>query len=138
MAKTLTLEGDLATVDSRTLITTQGSVTAPSLVVPAGTTLIKRIIVAAASDGLAAGSAVFFIRLGGGAVKNGEQTIMVAGAGVIAVQTGSDAAPQFCRALVLDDVDIEVTPSDTITVAAEMAGSDIGTGRVVVTLIFGS
>lgn len=136
MSKTLTIEGDLATVDSRTIITTQGSVTAPSLVVPSGAKMIKRIIMAAAAEGLADGSAVFFLRLGGNAVQRGEQTIMVSGAGRIAVQTGSDAAPQYCRAWVLDDADIEVTPSDTLTVAAEMAGSDLGTGHVVVTLIF--
>jgi len=136
MSKTLTLEGDLATVDSRTIITAQGSVTAPSLVVPSGAKMIKRIIMAAAAEGLGDGSGVFFLRLGGNAVTRGEQTIMVSAAGRIAVQTGSDAAPMYCRAWTLEDADIEVTPSDTLTVAAEMAGSDLGTGRVVVTLIF--
>lgn len=136
MSKTLTLEGDLATVDSRSVITTQGSVTAPSLVVPSGVTMIKRVIVAAAAEGLANGSAVFFLRLDGNAVTRGEQTIMVSAAGTIAVQAGSDASPQIADPLVLDNADIQVTPSDTITVAAEMAGSDIGTGRVVVTLVF--
>lgn len=136
MAKTLTLEGDLATVDSRTIITTQGSVTAPSLVVPSGAAMIKRIMMAAGAEGLADGSAVFFLRLGGNAIKRGEQTIMVSAAGRIAVQTGSDAAPQICRAWVLDDADIEVVASDTLSVSAEMAGSDLGTGRVVTTLVF--
>ena len=136
MSKTLTLEGDLATVDSRTIITTQGSVTSPSLVVPSGVKMIKRIIVAAAAEGLADGSAVFFLRLGGNAVTRGEQTIMISAAGRIAPQSGSDSAPQYCRAWTLEDADIEVTASDTLTVAAEMAGSDLGTGRVVTTLIF--
>lgn len=136
MSRTLTLEGDLATVDSRTLITTQGSVTAPSLVVPSKATKIGRIFVAAAAEGLADGSCVFFIRLGGNAVKNGEQVIMCSAAGRIAVQTGSDAAPQFCRLFVLENAGIEVTASDTISVAAEMAGSDLGTGHVVITLVF--
>lgn len=136
MAKTLTLEGDLATVDSRTIITTQGSVTAPSLVVPAGVKRIARIILTAAAEGLADGSAVFFLRLGGNAVARGEQTIMISAAGRIAVQSGSDAAPMYCPAWVLDNADIEVTPSDTLSIAAEMAGSDLGTGRVAVTLIF--
>jgi hypothetical protein len=136
MARTLTVEGDLATVDSRSALTTQGSVVSPSLVVPAGSTKIERIIVAAAAEGLADGSAVFFLRLGGNAVLRGEQNIMISGAGRIAVQTGSDAAPQFCRAFVLDNADITVTPSDTLTVSAEMAGSDLGTGHIVVTLFF--
>lgn len=136
MSKTLTVEGDLATVDSRTLITTQGSVTAPSLVVPAGMTKIDKIIAAAAAEGLADGSAVFFIRLDGNAVQRGEQTIMLAAGGRIAVQAGSDAAPQNAQLFILDNADIEVSPSDTISIAAEMAGSDLGTGRVVITLFF--
>lgn len=136
MSKTFTVEGDLATVDSRTLLTTQGSVTAPSPVVPAGMTKIDRIMVAAAAEGLAAGSSVFFIRLGGNAVLGGEQTIMVSAAGTILPQAGSDAAPQSCRLFVLEDAQIDVRPSDTLTVAAEMAGQDLGTGRCVVTLVY--
>lgn len=136
MSKTLTVEGDLATVDSRTLITTQGSVTAPSLVVPSGMKKIDKLIAVATAEGLADGSAVFFIRLGGNAVLRGEQTIMISAAGRIAVQTGSDAAPQIGRLVIVENADIEVSPSDTLTVAAEMAGSDLGTGHVVVTLVF--
>lgn len=136
MSKTLTVEGDLATVDSRTLLTTQGSVTAPSLVVPSGMKKIDKILMVATAEGLADGSAVFFIRLGGNAVLHGEQALLVSAAGRIAVQTGSDAAPQIGRLVVLENVDIDVSPSDTLTIAAEMAGSDLGTGRAVVTLVF--
>jgi len=138
MASTLTLEGDLATVDLRTNITTQGSVAAPSTIVPAGRTKIKRIMVAASSEGLADGASVFLLRIGGNAVRGGESVITVAAAGRIAVQSGSDAAAQFVPALVLNDVDIEVTPSDTLSIAAEMCGSDTGTGHIVVTLFFGT
>lgn len=138
MSRTLTLEGDLATVDLRTALTTQGSVTAPSTVIPAGQTMIKRIIVAAATEGLADGASVFMLRIGGNAVKGGESSIVVAAAGRIAPQAGSDSAPQYCKALVLDDVDIEVTPSDTISLSAEMMGVDTGTGHIVATLFFGS
>lgn len=136
MSKTLTVEGDLATVDSRTAITTQGSVTAPSLVTPAGATKIDKILAAAGAEGLADGSGVFFLRLSGNAIQMGEQVIVVGAAGRIAVQAGSDAAPQSSQLFVLDNADIKVTPSDTVSIAAEMAGSDLGTGRVVVTLIF--
>lgn len=136
MSKTLTVEGDLATVDARTNILTQGSVTAPSLVVPAGSTKIDRIIVAAGAEGLADGSAVFFLRLGGNSVQNGEQTIMISAAGRIAVQIGSDAAPQVAQPLVLENADIAVKGSDTISISAEMAGSDLGTGHIAVTLVF--
>lgn len=136
MSKTLTVEGDIAAVDTRTLLTTQGSVTAPSLIVPSGMTKIDSVLVACAAEGLADGSAVFFIRLGGSAVLKGEQVIMCAAAGRIAVQAGSDAAPQVGRLFILEDADIEVSPSDTLTIAAEMAGSDLGTARPVVTLVF--
>lgn len=136
MAKTFTVEGDLATVDARTLLLTQGSVTAPSSVVPSGMKKIVRILAAVAAEGLADGAAVFFIRLGGNAVLRGEQSIMLSAAGRIAVQAGSDAAPQIARLFVLDNADIDVSSSDTITVAAEMAGSDLGTGHIVVTLFY--
>lgn len=134
--KTLTVEGDITAVDTRTLLTTQGSVTAPSLVVPAGMKQIVKILVSAAAEGLAAGSAVFFLRLDGNAVQKGEQTIMISGGAMIAVQTGSDAAPSVGRLLKINDAGIDVASSDTISIAAEMAGSDLGTGHVVVTLVF--
>lgn len=136
MAKTLTLEGDITTVDSKTNLTTQGSVTAPSVVVPAGVSKIDKIIVAASAEGLANGSAVFFLRVGGNAVDRGEQVIMISAAGIIAVQLGSDAAAQVAAPIVLDDVDIAISPSDTLSISAEMAGSDLGTGHVVATVVF--
>ena len=136
MSKTLTVEGDLASVDTRTNITTQGSVTAPSLVVPSGMSKIDKILVSASQEGLANGSAVFFVRLGGAGVLKGEQTIMISAGGTIAPQAGSDAAPCTCRLFAIDDVDIDVSPSDTINISAEMACSDLGTGHVVVTVVF--
>lgn len=136
MSKTLTVEGDIGSVDTRTLLTTQGSVTAPSLVVPAGMKKIDKIVVAATSEGLAAGAQSYFIRLGGSAVKNGEQTIAVSAVGMIAVQSGSDAAPQLMAPKVFENMDIEVNASDTLTIACEGAGTDTGTGHAVVTLIF--
>ena len=136
MSKTLTVEGDLATVDAISRLTTQGSVTAPSLVVPSGMSKIDKIIVVAAAEGLGDGSAVFFLRLDGNAVDRGEQTVMIAAAGRIAVQAGSDAAPQIGQLFILENADIKVTPSDTITISGEIAGSDLGTGRIVVTVVF--
>lgn len=136
MTRTLTLEGDLTTVDTTTVLTTQGSVTAPSVVTPAGISRIKAVIAAAGAEGLADGSGVFFIRLGGSAVKGGEQTLVISAGGRIAPQTGSDSAPSVCPPVILDDLDIEVGPSDTVRVSAEMAGSDLGTGHIVVTLVF--
>lgn len=134
--KTFTVEGDIASVDTRTQLTTQGSVTAPSPVVPTGMSRIAKIVMAAASEGLADGKQVWFLRLGGNAVKNGEQVITISGSGRIAPQAGSDSAPQMGQARVIEDADIEVSASDTLTVAVEGAGDDTGTGRAVVTLIY--
>lgn len=138
MSRTITVEGDVNTVDSRTLLTAQGSVTAPSLVVPAGMTKIKKVIAVASHDGAADdGSALFFVRLGGNAVLNGEQVIVFGAAGNQTVQAGSDSAPNAMLPFVVDDADIDVRPSDTISIAAEFAGVDIGDTAVAVTLVYG-
>jgi hypothetical protein len=136
MSKTFTVEGDIGSADTRTLLTTQGSVTAPSSVVPSGVTKIDKIVVACSSEGLAAGAQSWFLRIGGNAVKNGEQVIAISASGMIAVQTGSDAAPQLMAAIVLENVDIAVAASDTLTIAVEGAGTDTGTGHAVVTLVY--
>lgn len=138
MSRTITVEGDVNAVDTRTLLTAQGSVAAPSLVIPAGMTKINKVIAAASHDGAADdGQAVFFIRLGGNAVLDGEQVIVFGGAGNQTVQAGSDAAPNVMSPFVLDDAQIAVRPSDTISIAAEFAGVDIGDTAVVVTLVYG-
>jgi len=134
--KTITVEGDVTAVDTRTALLTQGSVTSPSLIAPAGYSKIDKIVVAAASEGLADGKQVFYIRLGGNSVLGGEQIIPVSASGRIAVQVGSDAAPQCMTPLVFDDLQIAVSPSDTISVWAEGAGDDTGTGYACVTLMF--
>ncbi len=138
MSKTITVEGDVNAVDTRTLLTAQGSVTAPSLVVPSGMNKIKQIIGVMSHDGAADnGAALAFLRLGGNAVLHGEQAIVFAAGGNQTVQAGSDAAPNVMIPFVLDDVDIEVTPSDTISIAAEFAGVDIGDTSIAVTLVYG-
>lgn len=134
--RTMTVEGDIATVNARAALLTQGSVANPSLIVPAGYTKIDKIFVAAASEGLADGAQSWFIRIGGNAVQGGEMLLPVAVSGRIAPQAGSDSAPQVCPVVVLENLDIEVTPSDTISLWAEGAGDDTGTGRAVVTLLF--
>lgn len=138
MARTLTVEGDINAVDTRTLLSAQGSVTAPSLVIPAGMTKIKKVVAAASHDGAADdGSALWFIRLGGNAVLNGEQVIVFGAGGNQTVQAGSDAAPNAMIPFIVEDADIDVRPSDTISIAGEFAGVDIGDTAVVVTLVFG-
>lgn len=137
MSRTITVEGDVNAVDTRVLLSGQGSVTAPSLVVPAGMTKIKKIILVAAADGLAAGEVVYFIRLGGNAVLGGEQTIMFGGDSSIAPQAGSDVAPSIGIPFVLPDADIDVRSSDTISISAEMAGVDVGDATIACTLVYG-
>ena len=138
MSRTITVAADINAADTRTLMTTQGSVTAPSLVVPAGMTKIKKMIFAASHDGAADdGMALFFVRLGGNAVLGGEQVIVTGAAGNQTVQSGSDAAPNVMIPFILNDLDIDVRPSDTITIAAEFAGVDIGDTANVVTLVYG-
>jgi hypothetical protein len=134
--KTYTVEGDITAADTKYLLTTQGSVTAPSPVVPSNASVIQRIVVAVTAEGLADGAQNFFLRLGGNAVQGGEQVISIGACGRIAVQSGSDAAPQIVQATVLEDMQIEVSPSDTISVAVEGAGTDTGTPHAVVTLIY--
>lgn len=136
--RTLTVEGDINAVDTRVTLTAQGSVGAPSLVVPAGMTKIKSVIVAAASDNQADdGAVVYLLRLGGNAVQNGESVLIFGGSGGQLVQAGSDAAPSVMTPFVLDEAEIEVRPSDTISISGEMAGVDPGDSTFVVTVVFG-
>ena len=137
MARTITVAGDINAVDTRTGLTGQGSVSAPSLVVPQAVSKIKQIVAAASHDGAADdGSALWFIRLGGTAVLNGEQNIVIGAGGNQSVQSGSDAAPNVMRPFILKDVDIEVRPGDVISIAGEFAGVDIGDTAMAVTLIY--
>lgn len=134
--RTLTLEGDITAVDTRTTLTAQGSVASPSLVTPSTAKLITGLILSCTSEALADGAQSFFVRIGGNAVRNGEQVIAISAAGRIAPQSGSDSAPQLMKPLVLENMDIEVGPSDTVSVSVEGAGTDTGTAHAVVTLIF--
>jgi hypothetical protein len=136
VGRTFTVEGDITAADTKTNLTTQGSVTAPSPVVPSGVKKIIAMVVAATAEGLADGFQSIFVRLGGNAVLNGEQVIAVGSCARIAVQTGSDAAPQVVAARVFENLDIDVRASDTIAVSAEGAGTDSGTIHIAVTLIY--
>lgn len=138
MSRTLTVAADVNAVDTLTRMTSQGSVSAPSLVVPAGMTKIKRILAAASHDGAADdGQALCFLRLGGSAVLGGEQTIVFAGAGNQSVQSGSDAAPNVMTSFVLEDADIDVRPGDTIDISGEFAGADIGDMAFIASVVYG-
>ena len=138
MSKTITVTGAINAADTRTLLTSQGSVTAPSLVVPSGMRKITKVIATVAADALADdGMGLFFVRLGGSAVLNGESQIVFAGLGNQTVQSGSDAAPSIGRMFILDNADIDVSASDTVSISAEGAGVDWGDSQVAVTLVYG-
>jgi len=136
MTKTLTVEGDIIAVDTITSLTTQGSVTAPSLVTPSGVRKIDKLIVGVAAELAAAGDAGYHVRLNGSAVLKGEQVITVAAQGGQLPQAGSDQATSGVIFFELDDVDIDVVGSEVITIQGEMAGDGLGTARMIVTLIF--
>ena len=136
MSKTLTVEGDLNTANVLTNIVTQGSVSAPSRVTPTGAKKIVTVLVAAAADQLAEGAANILIRLGGNAIRGGEQTIICAGLAGNTVVSGSDLPPVYNPMFMLENADIEVDGSEVIDINAELVGDDLGDSTVVVTLIF--
>lgn len=133
MARTLLLEGDITAADTFTSLVTRGSETTPSLQIPSAWSKITRIIVAAAVDMVAAGSAIFILRLTGAAVQ-GTQDIVIAGAGGQDPQAGSDTPGVIALNLDIPDADISVSGGDVINAQAAMTDTDLGTARVVVSL----
>lgn len=132
----ITVEGQVTAVDTVTRLTTQGSVAAPSRLTPPDATMLKRIVFAVASDAAADGEVSFLLRLGGDAIKGGEQTLTLGASSFIDVQTGSDAGRVAMPAQIIDNLDIEVTPNETLDISVEMNGVDIGTATAVVTAMF--
>lgn len=136
MSKTITVEGDVNAANTLTRLTAQGSVAAPSRVTPAGAKKIVGVLVAAAADQLAEGAANILVRLGGNAIRRGEQDIIVAGLAANTVVSGSDLPPVYNPLFKLMDADIEVDGSEVIDVSVEVVGDDLGDATAVVTLIF--
>lgn len=134
MTKFLTVEGDLASADTLTRLTSQGSVSAPSKTLNVGARAIEHLIVGVAPDLAAAGAAGFLVRLGGDGILGGEQTIFVAGAGGAAVQSGADPVGLAMASFILADAGIEVRGGDNIDVSSEMCGDDLGDAHIVVSL----
>ena len=136
MSKTLTVEADVNTANTLTNITAQGSVAAPSRVTPSKATRIVGLLVAAAADQLAEGAANILVRLGGNAIRGGEQNIICAGLAANTVVAGSDLPPVYNPLFMLMDADIEVDSSEVIDINAEVVGDDLGDATVAITLIF--
>lgn len=136
MSKTLTVEGDVNAAATLTNLTAQGSVAAPSRVTPASAKKIVNVVVASAADQLAEGAANILVRLGGNAIRGGEQTLIIAGLAGNTVVSGSDLPPVYNPLFQLKDADIEVDGSEVIDISAEVVGDDLGDATLVVTLIF--
>lgn len=132
----ITVEGDITAVDTLTRLTAQGSVTAPSRLTPPDAKMLKRLVYAVCSDAAADGEVTYHVVLGGDAIKGGEQIITLAGNSFIDVQSGSDAGRTAMPAMVLDNLDIEVTPNETLDISVEMAGVDVGSATAIITAIF--
>lgn len=132
----ITVEAEITAVDTLTRLTAQGSVSAPSRLTPPNATMLKRLIYAVNSDAAADGEVTYHVVIGGDAVKGGEQIITLAGNSFIDVQSGSDAGRTAMSAQILDNLDIEVNPNETLDISVEMAGVDVGTATAVVTAVF--
>ncbi len=131
----VTVENEITAVDTLTRLTAQGSVAAPSRLTPPDAKLLKRLIYSVASDAAADGEVTFHVVLSGDAVKGGEQIIVLGGSSFIDVQSGSDAGRTGMSAQILDNLDIEIAPNETLDISVEMCGVDIGTATAVVTAI---
>jgi len=130
MAEYVTREGTVAAQDDKTGLTTQGSEASPGAIT-APSDRIVQIIAAIATDGTGVGAATWLARIGGNAVRGGEQTITLGACGGTLATSGI----QTQHALVIP-VDIGVVKGKQVSVAAEMCGSDLGTSEVSVTLVF--
>jgi len=136
MSRTRTYEGRGSASDTRINLTAQGSVGSPNLKTPTGARKIGQIIASIISDVSVAGRTVFLLRIGGDAVGNGEQTIICGAEGYTAVQSGGDTPGISSIPLVLEDVDIDVSPSEQLVIDAEMLDDNLGLCEACVTLIF--
>ena len=132
----VTVEGELTGIDALVRLTTQGSVTAPSRLTPPGATILKRVIYSFSSDFAADGEATVILRLSGDAIKGGEQTFILGSNSWVDVATAGDGINLHMPPQILDNLDLEIVPLETLDISAEFAGVDVGTIGVMVTAIF--
>ena len=133
MTSTMTIEGDnTSAVDTRSSMTTQGSVTAPSFRPPSGKTKIDQIICAVGCDGLVDGGVIVIFRLTGG-VKDGPHSFCIAGTGG-ELTAGADNTARGVH-FRLDDVNLDLT-GDNLVFEQDQGGVDQGTISLAVTLVF--
>lgn len=135
--RTRLFSADVDAADSDVDLTpTQGSNTKPNKRVPEGVEVLRYIKATYACDEGADGSHVIFVRLHGDWIDEQPHTIMVAGGGAIAGQSGSDEGVTRVEPFFLDDMNLKVSPGATIQVDGEQAGDDMGSGQIAVELGF--
>lgn len=125
-------EGDATAVDTKTQLTTLGSETAPGpILVPSGVRRLAAVIVAQCFSMAAATGYSAIVRLEGGGLPEGPETI-AAGAGGVPVATGGNGVVPS----VMIPLNVPVTPGNEILIFAEMCGTDVGAMSIGVTLVF--
>ncbi len=134
----VTREGPITAGDTRTQLTSLGSNASPgTILVPAGKTKLKQVIYALGDNTPTAadGAHLFFITLGGGGVKDGDQTIMLAGYSCD-FTTAGDSGAAFPRPNRMD-VDIDVVALKPVSIFGEATlGTLNGVPEMSVTLGF--
>lgn len=125
-------EGEATGVDTKTQLTTLGSETAPGpLLVPAGVSALKGVIIAACENFAAATGFSAFVRLEGPGLPEGPEVIGCLAGGVPVATGGNASVPAIVIPL-----EVPVTPGNEILIFGEMAGTDVGQVSIGVTLIF--
>lgn len=131
----ITREGEATAIDTYGELTTVGSETAPGVPkVPAKADKLLGVIVAAETTHAAAGVASGNIKLSGGGLPRGEETIAI---GTIAtrVATGRNSymPPKFIR---LGKDGVQVTGLQDIHIEAQFVNEDVGAMSFGVSLVF--
>lgn len=120
-------------IDTKTAMTALGSQTAPgALTVPAGYTWLLGVIVIAIANFGAAKGGLGFVRLEGGGLPDGPET-MVAGGGGCSEATGKSD----CKQAEFVPLIVPTTPGNQILLYGEHQGVDVGQLDIGCTLVFG-
>lgn len=127
-----TRNGTVASANTKTAIAEQGSISSPgTLYVPDGVSTLESIIVSAGVDYAAAGHATIFIRLEGSGLPEGPEVVAVGAAG-----GNSTTGIQATMPAIEIPLGVGVTPGNDILIYGEMAGDDIGSVELGITLVF--
>lgn len=132
----ITVTGQISSIDTATNLTTQGSTSSPTRIVPSGVSVIRRIIVGTCADFSASGSATYLLTLSGIGIPGGPHNIIVGAQGGVLPQSGADASSAIPQRLVLDGLNLGVRTGAQIDFQAEMMGVDVGTVTMIVSVFF--